>query len=110
MGVAVAVMVLSLVESNAVARSVANRSGQRIDTNAEFAGQGIANLVAAFRGGFPTSGSPSRSALDYEQGSRSRLSSALTGVVMLVVLVLLGPVVDLTPVPVLAGLLFLPPA
>lgn len=102
---ATAAMVLSLVESNAVARSIAAQSGDRLDTSSEFAGQGLANLVAGFTGGYPTSGSVSRSALNFEDGARSRMSGVLTGVFMLTVLLVLGPIVDLTPIPSLAGLL-----
>ena len=44
--VAVAATVLSLVESSAVARSIATESGQRLDMNREFVGLGLdASLV-----------------------------------------------------------------
>ena len=47
---ALAVAVLSLVESSAVARSLAGRTGDRVDASVEFFGQGIANLLAAVSG------------------------------------------------------------
>src|SRR5262249_682986 len=47
---AVACAVLSLVESSSVARALTSRSGQRLDMAAEFAGQGLANIAAAFFG------------------------------------------------------------
>jgi len=103
--VAVAATVLSLVESSAVARSIASRTGQKLDANVEFVGQGLANLAAAFTGGYPTSGSLSRSALNERLGARSRLAGVLAGVAMLLVLLLLGPLVDHTPIACLAGLL-----
>lgn len=104
---AVAATVLSLVESSAVARSIAAESGERLDMNREFLGQGVANLAAAFTGGYPVSGSLSRSALNFRSGAASSVSSVFAGVLMLVVLLLFGPLVDLTPVAVLAGLLLL---
>jgi len=61
---AVACAVLSLVESTSVARTLALRSGQRLDLAAEFSGQGLANVSAAFSGGYPVSGSLSRSSLN----------------------------------------------
>ncbi len=100
-----AIVVLSLVESNAVGRGIASKSGERLDTNAEFAGHGIANLAAAFTTGMPVSGSLARSQLNYDLGARTRISAALSGVFVLLVLLALGPVVDRTPVPSLAGLL-----
>jgi len=101
---AVALTVLSLVESNAVARSIAGRTGQRIDASVEFAGQGIANLAAGFFGGYPVSGSLSRSAMNEKMGAQTRLAGALSGVGMLAILLFLGPLVDLTPIASLAGL------
>ncbi len=104
--VAVACAVLSLVESSSVARSIAGRTGQHIDASTEFFGQGLSNLSAAFFGGYPVSGSLSRSALNERVGARTRLSGIMTGAMMLVVLLSLGPLLNHTPVASLAGLMF----
>ena len=104
---AVACAVLSLVESSSVARALASRSGQRLDLAVEFTGQGLANIAAAFSGGYPISGSLGRSALNQQAGAESRLSGVLCGLSMLMVLLVLGPVVAYTPVASLAGLLFI---
>lgn len=45
---AVAVAILGLVEAVSIARAIAMRSGQRIDGNQEFVGQGLSNAVASF--------------------------------------------------------------
>ena len=103
---AIACAVLSLVESSSVARTLAARSGQRLDMAAEFSGQGLANIAAAFSGGYPVSGSLARSALNQQGGAQSRLSALFCGLLMLAVLLFLGPVVNQTPIASLAGLLF----
>ena len=103
---AIACAVLSLVESSSVARTLAARSGQRLDMAAEFSGQGLANIAAAFSGGYPVSGSLSRSALNQQAGAQSRLSALFCGLLMLAVLLFFGPVVNQTPIASLAGLLF----
>ena len=103
---AIACAVLSLVESSSVARTLAAKSGQRLDMAAEFSGQGLANIAAAFSGGYPVSGSLARSTLNQQAGARSRLSALFCGLLMLAVLLFLGPVVNQTPVASLAGLLF----
>lgn len=103
---AVACTVLSLVESSSVARSLASQSGQRLDASTEFAGQGLANLAGGFFGGYPTSGSLTRSALNAQAGARSRLAGVFSGALMLVVLLFLGPALNYTPIPALAGLIF----
>jgi SulP family sulfate permease len=103
--VALACTVLSLVESNAVARSIAVRTGQPIDARREFLGQGLANLAASLTGGYPVSGSLSRSALNEQVGARSRAAGVITGLAMLVALFALGSLLDHTPIASLAGLL-----
>lgn len=102
---AVACAVLSLVESSSVARALTTRSGQHLDLAAEFTGQGLANLSAAFFGGYPVSGSLGRSALNQQAGAESRLSAVFCGTFMLIVLLFLGPLVGRTPIASLAGLL-----
>jgi len=103
--IALAATVLSLVESTAVARSIAARTGDRLDASREFIGQGLSNVVAAFCGGYPVSGSLSRSTLNHASGAETRLAGVFSGGLLLVVLVTVGPVLDATPVASLAGLL-----
>lgn len=105
-GVAVACAVLSLVESSSVARSIAGRTGQKLDGSTEFFGQGMSNVAAAFFGGYPVSGSLSRSALNERVGAKTRLAGVMTGLLMFVVLLAFGPILNHTPVASLAGLMF----
>ncbi len=102
---AIAVAVLSLVESSSVARSLSAKRGETLDASTEFFGQGMANLAAAFTGGYPISGSLSRSALNERIGARTRLAGMIGGVAMLVALATLGQLLDHTPVASLAGLM-----
>lgn len=102
---AVAATVLSLVESSAVARAISTRSGQRLDLSSEFVGQGLANIAAGFSGAYPTSGSLSRSALNEQSGARTRIAGIYSGVAVGAALLVLGPIVDHTPIAALAGLL-----
>ena len=103
---AVAVAVLSLVESTALARALAAKSGQSINTSVEFSGQGLANIVAGLTGGYPTSGSLSRSALNLESGA-SRLGGVLSGVLIILALLFVGPAIEVVPIASLAGLLLI---
>jgi SulP family sulfate permease len=105
LSIAVAAMVLSFVESSSVARAIATRTGQRLDMSAEFAGQGLANIAGGLTGAFVTSGSLLRSAINESSGARSRLAGAMSGASMLAVLLVLGPIIDYTPIACLAGLL-----
>jgi SulP family sulfate permease len=103
---AVAAMMLSLVESNAVGRMLAAKSGIRLDANFDFVGQGAANLASALGGGYPVSGSLNRSVLNWAAGARSRVAGITSGLLVLVVTSLFGPLVGRVPVASLAGLLF----
>jgi SulP family sulfate permease len=104
---AVAASVLSLVESSAVARGIAAQTGQRLDPAAEFMGQGLSNVAAGFFGGYPVSGSLSRSALNHRSGARTRMAGVYSGLLMIAVLLVLGPLVNETPIASLAGLLLI---
>jgi SulP family sulfate permease len=46
--IAIAVTALAITEAVSIARSIAVKSGQRIDGNQEFIGQGLSNIVGAF--------------------------------------------------------------
>ncbi len=102
---AAAATVLSLVESSSLARAIASNTGERLDTSVDFAGQGLANIAAAFTGGYPVSGSLSRSMLMWQAGGKTRMGGILAGLLVLAVLLVAGPLVDHTPVASLAGLL-----
>ncbi len=102
---ALACAVLSLVESSAVARSIAAHTGQKLDPSTEFVGQGLANVAAGLWGGYPVSGSLSRSALNERSGARTRMAGVFAGTLMLGVLLMFGPILDHTPIASLAGLL-----
>ena len=107
LSLAFAVTVLSLVESTAVARRLAEQTGEPLDSSREFMGQGASNVVAALTGGYAVSGSLSRSSLNLVAGARSRWAGVLSGVFVLVVAMVAAPVVERVPVAALAGLLLL---
>jgi len=102
---AVACAVLSMVESAAMAQSLASHRGYRVDTSVEFFGEGLANLTAAVFSGYPTAGSLSRSSLNDRAGAETRLAGVLSGSLVVLVLLFLGPLVNYTPIATLAGIL-----
>ena len=103
--VAVAASLLSLVESSSVARSISAHTGQPLDLDREFLGQGAANIVAGMTSAYPTSGSLTRSALNHSVGGTTRWAGAIAGVAMLAVPTVAGPWLDRIPLAALAGLL-----
>lgn len=102
---ALAVGAIGLVQTIAMARSIATQTGQRLDSNQEFVGQGLANIATGFLSGFPTAGSFSRSAVNIQAGARSPLASVFSGIFVLIAMFLLAPLAAYLPLSALAGVL-----
>lgn len=104
---AFAISLLSILETTAVAKSLAAVSGQRLSVNQEILGLGLGNLASSFVAGLPCAGSPSRSTIIQQQGGQTRFAAALNGVYVGVVVVSLGYFVIRTPLPALAAILLI---
>ncbi|MDX1595027.1 MAG: SulP family inorganic anion transporter [Gammaproteobacteria bacterium] len=104
---ALAIAMLGLVEAVSIARAVALKSGQRIDSNQEFIGQGLANTVGSFFSAYPSSGSFTRSGINHAAGARTPLSALFAALALIAVLLAIAPLAAWLPIPAMAGLLFL---
>jgi SulP family sulfate permease len=96
---------LGLTEATAIARSLALRSHERLDGNQEFIGQGLANVAGSFFSAYPSSGSFNRSGVNIASGARTPLAAASSAAWLLAILVLVKPLANYLPLPVIAGLL-----
>jgi SulP family sulfate permease len=105
--IALALMVIGLSEAISSARAVALKSGQRIDGNQEFIGQGLANIVGAFTSSYPTSGSFNRTGANYEAGARTPLACVFSAIMLLAILLLVRPLASYLPVASMAAVLFI---
>lgn len=103
---ALIITILALTEAVAIARSVAIKSGQTIDSNQEFVGQGLANILGSFFSGYASSGSFNRSGVNYSAGAQTPLAAAFSAVFLLVIVLLIAPLVAYLPVAAMAGVLF----
>jgi SulP family sulfate permease len=104
---ALALALIGLVEAMAIARAVASHSRQRLDSNQEFIGQGLANIAVGFFSGYPCSGSFNRSALSYQSGAQTGLSNVFSGLFVAAALFFVGPLIAHLPRAVLAGALII---
>ncbi|HSN74122.1 MAG TPA: SulP family inorganic anion transporter [Anaerolineae bacterium] len=104
---ALAVAMIGLVEAMSIARAISAQTGQRLDSNQEFVGQGLANVAAGAFTGFPSSGSFNRSALNLESGAQTPLASVFSGLVVLVVVFLFAPLAVYVPLPAISALLII---
>jgi SulP family sulfate permease len=104
---AFAVALLGLTEAVSIARSVAARSHQRIDSNQEFIGQGLSNLVGSFFSGYASSGSFTRTGVNYNAGAKTPLAGVFAALLLGAILLLVAPVTAYLPIPAMAGVLLL---
>ncbi len=100
-----AVAALGLIEAVAASQTLARRSGDRLDSNQEFFGQGLANIAAGLLSGYPVSGSFTRSALAQQSGGRTHLTGVFTGLAIMASMLLFAPYARLVPRPAIAAVL-----
>jgi len=104
---ALAVAMLGLTEAVSIARSVATKSEQRIDSNQEFVGQGLSNVVGSFFSSYAASGSFTRTGVNYSAGARTPMAAVFAAVSLAIILLLIAPLTAYLPIPSMAGILLL---
>jgi SulP family sulfate permease len=102
---ALAVGAIGLVETTAISRSIATQTGQRLDSNQEFIGQGLANIAVGFFSGYPSAGSFSRSAVNFNAGARSPMAAIFSSAFVLIAVFATAPLAAYLPRSALAGVL-----
>ncbi len=73
--------------------------------NQELIGQGIGNSIAAFFGGLPGAGATIRTVVNIQSGGKTKISGMVSGILLFLILISLGPVASKIPAAVLAGIL-----
>jgi len=104
---ALVIAILALTEAIAIARAIALRSGQTIDSNQEVIGQGLGNLAGSFLSGYPSSGSFTRSGLNYDAGAKTPLAAVFAAGFLVLLLALIAQWITYLPLAAMAGVLFL---
>ncbi|MBB3141469.1 SulP family inorganic anion transporter [Halomonas organivorans] len=100
---AFAIALLGLIEAVSIARAIALRSGQVIDGNQEFIGQGLSNIVGGFFSCYASSGSFTRSGANHDAGARTPLASVFAAALLALILVLAPGITAYLPLPAMAG-------
>lgn len=104
---ALAVTLLALTEAVSIGRSLGARSGQRIDGNQEFIGQGLSNVAGSFFSGYVSTGSFNRSGLNFQAGARTPLAAMFAGLLLMIIVLLVAPFAAYLPNAAMAGILFM---
>ena len=101
------ISIIGFLESVSVAKSLASKRRQRINANQELVGLGLANLGAAFTGGYPVAGSFSRSAVNFSAGARTPVAALVTLTFVVLTLLFLMPLLYNLPMAVLAAIIIM---
>ena len=100
---ALPIALVAFVSSLVVAESLARRHGGRIRPKRELLGLAGANLVAAVSSGMPVAASISRSIVNADSGSRTRMTGVFTAATMALAMLLLAKPLAWLPDAVLAA-------
>ena len=104
---AFAVALLGLIEAVSISRAVATKSYQRIDSNQEFIGQGMSNIVGSFLSSYAGSGSFTRSGINFESGARTPLSAIFSAIALMGIVLLIAPLTAYLPIAAMGGVILL---
>ena len=100
-------VIIIIAQSTATARAYAFQFSESTDENKDLLGLAIANGAAGLTGTFVVNGSPTKTEVANNAGSRSQLTSLVTAFVVLVVLVFFTKSISFLPNATLASIVFL---
>ncbi|MBB1018229.1 MULTISPECIES: SulP family inorganic anion transporter [Dietzia] len=105
---ALAMALVGLMESMMTAKLVDDITEVRSDKTREGWGQGVANIVTAFFGGMGGCAMIGQTMINVKQsGARTRLSTLLAGIFLLILVVALGDIVGLIPMAALVAVMIM---
>lgn len=100
---ALAIAILGMLEAVSISKTMAAKSGQRLDTNQELVAMGSANVANSFFGAMPGSASFARSATNIQSGAQTQIAALLSSAMVLGALFFVAPLINFIPVPALAA-------
>jgi len=104
---AFAIAMLGLIEAVAIGKSIALKSGQVINGNQEFIGQGLSNMVGSFFSCFMGTGSFGRSGINFESGARTPLSAIFAATTLMLIVLLIAPLAAYLSMPAVGAIILL---
>lgn len=100
-----AIALLGLIEAISIARSITIFSEQHINANQEFIGQGLSNIIGSFFSAYASSGSFTRSGINYDSGAVTPLSSIFATLFLGVIILLVAPLTAWLPLSAMGGVI-----
>ena len=84
LGPALGIALIAFADTGVLSRTLAGRHGYSVDGNQEMGALGVANAASGLLGGFPVSGSASRTPVAVQAGARSQLVGVVAAVLLVV--------------------------
>jgi SulP family sulfate permease len=106
-GSAVAIAFLGLLEAMAMAKSIAAKTGEKLDMNQQCLSEGLANTVGSFFQCFPGSGSLTRTYINHSSGAATQWSGIISAAGVAATVLVFAPLAAYIPRAALAGILIL---
>jgi SulP family sulfate permease len=106
-GLAIPLTIIALGQSYSIAKVLSERSGQYVDANREFVGQGLSNVAGGFFSCFLSCGSLNRSLPNLEAGARTPLASVFSALWLLALVAVSAALIATIPMAAVSGLLLL---
>jgi SulP family sulfate permease len=102
----VSVAIVALVQGAGISTAYPNPDKSKSKQSRDFIGEGLGNLVGSFFQSMATGGSLSRTGISVSGGARSRWGGIFAALWLMLIVLLIGPLAELIPLAVIAGLLF----
>ena len=100
---AAGIALMSFADTGVLSQSLARRDGLQVSGNRELAAVGIANASAGLFGGFPISGSSSRTPVAVAAGAKSQLAGVISAVLVVVFMLVAPGATEYLPTAALAA-------
>ena len=104
---ALTISFVGFLESISVAKALAAKRRQQVESNQELIALGAANVAAGMTGGYPVTGGFSRSAINFSTGASTGLASLISAALIAVSVLFLMPLFHHLPQAVLAAIIIL---
>jgi SulP family sulfate permease len=104
---AITLALLGLVEAVSIARAIALHSHQKLDNNQEFIGQGLSNIISSFFTSYVSSGSFTRSGVNYQAGAKTPFSAIISAAGLMLVVLFFAKYASFLPKPAMGGIILL---
>jgi len=103
----ISLAIVGLLESLMTATIVDDLTDTKSDKNRECSGQGVANIASGFMGGMAGCAMIGQSVINVKSGGRTRLSTLLAGLFLLIMVVFLSDIISIIPMAALVAVMIM---